>query len=134
MTHLYDWYSFPPTVAICCVRCGNRAQFSEDNTDRRPLPNQPIQGFSTCLGCGYHGHHAIHWPQQAYYQTDIRGQVLWAWDAQAVHVLIDYLSAGLRCEKDHLGYCSFLWHVPTHFKRAAVREDAVLKLKRLVSS
>jgi hypothetical protein len=59
--------------------------------------------------------------------------VLWAWDAQAVHVLIDYLSSGLRCEQDHPYYLFFLLHIPTHFKRAGVRDDVVLKLKRLVA-
>lgn len=132
MTYLYDWYRFPDTVSICCVRCGREAMFSEHRTGNSPPPRSPIPGRSTCLSCGYSGSHVVSWPENAYYKTDVRGHVLWAWSADAVEALIRYLAAKHRREKDYQGYFSFLLHLPTEFKKAEVREEAVQKLRHLL--
>lgn len=58
--------------------------------------------------------------------------MLWAWSAETVEVLLRYLAAKHRREKDYQGHLSFLLHLPTEFKKAEVREEAVLKLRRLL--
>ncbi len=134
MTHVYHWYRFPDTVSICCVRCGKEALFTQRRTGDRPPSHTPFSGSSTCLSCGYSGSHLVSWPESAYFKTDVRGHMLWAWSAETVHVLIQFLGAKLRREKDYQGHLSFLLHLPTEFKKAHVREEAVLKLQRLLSN
>ena len=132
MTHVYDWYKFPDTVSICCIRCGKAAAFSENRTGYRPAPQSPISGSSTCLFCGYSGSHTVFWPEDAYYKTDVRGHTIWAWSAETVEVLIQYLASKHRRAKGYDGHFAFLLHLPTVFKKAKVREEAVLKLQHLL--
>lgn len=95
--------------------------------------HQPLAvGRSTCRFCGYSGSHTVLWPEAAYYKTDVRGHVLWAWDMETAEALMQYLAVKHRNAKGYKGCFSFLLHVPTQFKKAKVRKEAVLKLRRLL--
>ncbi|MBX3711331.1 MAG: hypothetical protein KF800_05170 [Lysobacter sp.] len=133
MTHVYQWYSFPPAFSILCPRCGAEAIFTEEKGAFRHPPDTPIAGRSTCLSCGYNGSHAITWPDAAYNKAEVRGHVLWAWSAESTDVLIRFLASKERNEKDFPGHYAFLLHLPTVFKQAQMRDQAIAKLKKVLA-
>ncbi|MFZ5637643.1 MAG: hypothetical protein ACOY82_13770 [Pseudomonadota bacterium] len=134
MTHVCQWCSFPETVSIHCPRCGSEALFTETKGELRHPPGAPIAGSSRCLSCGYNGSHTIAWPDAAFYKVEIRGHLLWAWSADSTEVLIRFLASGQRDEKAFPGHVAFLLHLPTVFKRAGMRKEAVAKLRKLLAS
>ena len=133
MTHVYQWYGFPPTFSIHCPRCGAEAIFAEEKGPFRHPPDTQISGRSTCVSCGHNGSYSITWPDAAYYKVEVRGHVLWAWSAESTDVLIRFLASKQRNEKDFPGHHAFLLHLPTVFKRARMRDEAAAKLKKILA-
>ena len=53
-------------------------------------------GVSRCFRCHAVAAHRLRWPEDAYFQWDARGIVLYAWHPEHARVLLDYLGARLR--------------------------------------
>jgi hypothetical protein len=60
----------------------------------------PITGKLTCKACGLNGKATISWPEDAYYQFDINGQTVWAWNREYLLLLKDWVAAKVRNEDD----------------------------------
>jgi len=86
-------------------------------------------GICKCPNCGYLNKHKLNFPEQAYYQTEVAGSVLWGWNRQDVCDLRDYLSAK---DRRRWQFSPFIWRVPAKFKLAKHRDEAVKKLERLL--
>jgi len=68
------------------------------------------------------------WPDDAYYQWDIRGRTLWAWSAEHALVLRDYLRSNDRDPEKYGEYAGALRHMPKDFLTAKVRDEAVKRI------
>lgn len=91
-------------------------------------------GTVTCSDCHKRQKHILSWPEDAFYQTEVRGQVLWAFNRESLVALRDYLASTERDKARQNTWKNFLLNVPTYFLKAKVRDEAVKKLNRLLSS
>jgi hypothetical protein len=93
----------------------------------------PVWGVCTCGSCGYRAKHQLQWPEDAFYATEIRGQLLWAWNRTQVVALRAYIASTDRTytgiARDHFW---FLRYVPKHFLEVKHRAEALKKLDRLL--
>lgn len=88
-------------------------------------------GTVSCLACGIRRKHILSWPSDAFYQTEYRGQVLWAFHRESAVDLRDYIAS---TDRDRTAYKwrSFLRHIPNAFLDASAREHVVKLLNRLI--
>ncbi|MBW3625566.1 MAG: hypothetical protein KY468_19400 [Armatimonadetes bacterium] len=105
-------------------------------SDNKVLPRDHFRrkGNITCSECGKVGRHHLIWPDDAFYQCDVRGHTLWAWTRRHVTVLKAYIESREREVDAHLpyGFSNFILHVPKFFLLAKNRELAVKKLSNLL--
>jgi len=91
-------------------------------------------GVCTCGSCGYRAKHEFQWPEDAYYKTEVRGQMLWAWGRDEAEALRAYIASPDRkftgIARTHFW---FLRHVPKHFLEVKHRTEALKKLDRLLA-
>ena len=85
-----------------------------------------------CHACGCRRKHSLKWPDEAYFQIDYKGKVLWAFDRETALVLLDYVRSESR-QRDGK-WKAFLLHIPSHFLRKKAREDVSKKLSKLLLS
>ena len=89
------------------------------------------RGAIMCAGCGLRKKHELDWPHDAYFQTDHRGHLLWAFNREALVDLRDFVASEQRRFEDYTwGWC--LRHVPAVFLTAKARSAVVKKLDRLL--
>ncbi len=120
----------PAPVAIRCPKCGHEAIY---RGQRYPV-RQEKQGPCVCPSCGFNAEkHPLRWPEEAYYQCEIDGKILWAWSRGYAAALKDFLASGTREPRDYPGYEHFLFHVPKEFLFAKRRDTAVHRLTRLLN-
>jgi len=88
--------------------------------------------------------HNLKWPEEAYFQINYKGQVLWAFDRKYALKLLSYIESKER-KKRIVGYSGkpwntiisqdwFLRHIPEHFQTAKARPEIVKKLKSILGS
>ena len=53
-------------------------------------------GVVRCPACHLVARHALRWPEDAFFQWQVRGERLWAWDAEHALVLLDYVRSSIR--------------------------------------
>lgn len=53
-------------------------------------------GIVKCTRCHLVAIHLVRWPDDAFYQWEIRGVTLWAWSREHAHVLLTYLAGSER--------------------------------------
>ena len=78
------------------------------------------QGVIRCMSCGYLRKHVLDWPENAYFQIEHRGDVLWAFDRETAVVLRDYIASNMRSRRGQR-YSGFLRKVPKQFLSAKAR-------------
>jgi hypothetical protein len=89
-------------------------------------------GSVTCQSCGYRKKHSLNWPDEAYFQIDYKGKVLWAFDRESATVLRDYVRSETR-QRDGK-WKAFLLHIPSHFLKKKAREEVSKKPGKLLLS
>jgi hypothetical protein len=89
-------------------------------------------GSVTCRSCGCRKKHSLNWPDEAYFQIDYKGKILWAFDRESATVLLDYIRSGIR-HRDRK-WKAFLLHVPSHFLKKKARDEVTRKLGKLLSA
>lgn len=90
------------------------------------------QGSCLCDACGYRRPHRARWPDDAYYQIEHKGQVLWAADRRAAVALADFVAATDRTPMLQSGWGNMLKRIPTHFLTAQNKGAVEKKLRRLL--
>ncbi len=88
-------------------------------------------GTVVCRNCSLRRKHTLSWPNDAYFQIDSRGKVLWAYHRESAIDLRNYLES---VDRKQSGYKweLFLRHVPGDFLVAGLREQQVKLLDRLL--
>jgi hypothetical protein len=81
----------------------------------------PIMGVLKCPACTALRKHRLDWPRDAFYQVNVDGKQLWAWDRRSLAFIRDHIEKLDRPKRHH----PLLRHLPTHFL-VAKRRDAVL--------
>ena len=86
-------------------------------------------GLVQCSNCHYNVKHKLHWPNDAYWQWSIRGEVLWAWDKEHAQIILNYVKMEVRPSR----YSYNLRYIPSHFLSAKVRDLVVKNIERSVN-
>jgi len=84
-------------------------------------------GLVQCSYCHSNSKHKLNWPSDAYWQWEIRGELLWAWDKGHAKVILNFVKEKNRPSR----YSYNLKHIPSHFLSAKVRD---LVVQRMVQS
>jgi hypothetical protein len=82
-------------------------------------------GVALCSKCHAQYAYEVSWPADAYYQWEIRGHILWAYNREHTRVLLDFIESKERDPGRFPGYAKSLTKLPTEFITAKVREDIV---------
>jgi hypothetical protein len=88
-------------------------------------------GSVDCSQCGLRQIHHLKWPQDAYYQIEYKGQILWAFDRETANELKEYILSKDR-DRAKFQWQFFLLHVPAIFLKQNAREEIVKKLEKLL--
>jgi sarcosine oxidase delta subunit len=88
------------------------------------------RGAVVCPACGLRRRHDLMWPTDAWFQCEVRGDVLWAFHRESTIALRDFVASKKRKRSR---WSSFLLHVPTVFLTANVRDEVVAKLDGLLA-
>ena len=100
---------------------------SKDNgEDGYPLLTN---GLVRCSHCHINTKHRLNWPQDAYWQWNIRGELLWAWDKNNAFEILAFIKATQRPTRKYTS----LRYIPSHFLSAKVRELVVNKMQKSLS-
>ena len=86
-------------------------------------------GLVQCQNCYANSKHTLHWPIDAYWQWEIRGELLWAWDKAHAQMILDHVRKKTRPSRSS----NYLRYIPSHFLSSKVRELVVRKLERGVN-
>lgn len=92
------------------------------------------KGTSICQSCNRRKKHVLNWPKDAFFQTEVRGKALWAYDRKSLIALRNYVTATERDKTRHISHFCFLLHVPTYFLTSKVRSETIKKLDRLLAN
>lgn len=87
-------------------------------------------GLVQCSHCHTNKKHKLHWPDDAYWQWEIRGELLWAWDRDHAKEILAYVKKTVRPSRHsyHLRY------VPSHFLSSKVRDLVVQKMENKLNT
>lgn len=80
-------------------------------------------GVIKCGECHFVGEHRLRWPLDAYYQWEIRGNTLWAFNAEHARVLVEFLGGKERDVTRFPQYARSLMEVPGVFLSSKLRDD-----------
>lgn len=89
------------------------------------------EGAVACNVCGLRARHGLDWPNDAWFQIEYRGQVLWAFHRESAEELRKYIASEDRSREGYR-WALFLRHIPTPFLTAKAREAVVQRLDRLL--
>ena len=87
-------------------------------------------GLVQCSNCHSNRKHKLSWPNDAYWQWDIRGEILWAWDKNHALIILSFVKETSRPSR----HSPNLKYVPSHFLSAKVRELIVQKMERSINA
>lgn len=73
----------------------------------------------------------LNWQKDAYYQTTIKNQVLWAFDKEHLLNIKKFIQSNHRNEKAYRNH-HYLFHLPTIFKEHKNRDEVVKKIDKLL--
>jgi hypothetical protein len=85
-------------------------------------------GLIRCSHCYIHQKHTLNWPQDAYWQWQIRGETLWAWDKPHAQAILNHIQQAQRPPRNSYG----LRYIPSHFLTAKVRDLVVKKITETI--
>ena len=101
--------------------------------DRQRYRGDSKLGTILCPSCHLKKKGELRWPKQAFYQCDIRGRKLWAWNRAHTVALRDFVITPHRMNPAYeRPIQSFLKTVPTHFLSARCRKLVLKRLERLL--
>jgi hypothetical protein len=98
----------------------HREQFTRENERYR------VSSIIKCTSCYLVDAYLSDWPQDAYFQWDIRGHTLWAYSREHAKVLLEFIKSTERDETQFGSYEKSLRKLPTHFISAKMR-DLIVK-------
>ncbi len=87
-------------------------------------------GLVQCSHCHTNRKHKLNWPTDAYWQWEIRGRILRAWDKEHARIILDFVKATARPSRRSYR----LRYIPSHFLSAKVRDLVVHKMERSFDS
>lgn len=90
------------------------------------------RGVVRCSACHHVGVHVLRWPQDAWFQWDVRGTRLWALDEAHARVLLAYVESLLRDPWHHPGYRRSLQRLPAVILAARNRALVAKKIRTLL--
>jgi hypothetical protein len=98
--------------------------------DMNPSPGESnVLGIVNCPACGLRRRHLLHWPQDAFYQCAVRGEILWGWTRAHLVAIRDHVASAQRVEApDALP----VGKLPSHFLTAKHRPDVLKAIERLL--
>ena len=108
------------------------SDWARSSTWRCRLAHFPL-GTLTCKRCRSKRRHELSWPNDAWFQCEIRGELLWAFDRTSALMLRDYLASDDR-KTGKYEQARFLRYIPSKCKTAKVRALVLKKLGRLLES
>mgnify|MGYP001270350473 FL=1 len=145
----YEYYSWPTNIVAKCPKCRSRIEFNAvtpENYVKDPISggysiakqplNTQILGKGACSKCA-HQTSQILWPADAYFQTEIAGGSVWAWNEKYLLVLRakvagDRVLERQLCLQDSL-YRYFLSRLPKHVVVKRHRERLLHKLNGFIA-
>jgi hypothetical protein len=89
------------------------------------------RGLVECDVCREHLIHTLVWPEDAWWQWSIRGNVLWAWDRKHAEQILEYVRATDRPARSTSGP---IGSIPSHFLSAKVRGAVVKAIERKLAA
>jgi len=83
-------------------------------------------GLLRCDRCHTQRRHRLDWPADAYWDFELRGERLWAWDREHALAILAYVERTLRPSRRS----PRLRHVPSFFFGARVRDEVARAIRR----
>ena len=87
-------------------------------------------GLIQCSHCHSNRKHTLNWPIDAYWQWEIQGELLWAWDTEHAQIILNFVKETSRPSR----HSPSLKYIPSHFLSAKVRELVVQKIERSLNA
>ena len=90
-------------------------------------------GTLRCTTCCLKHKRRLCWPEDAYYQCEVRGDRLWAWSEEHAQMLRDFIQCKRRLKPaQEIENQPFLKVIPTKFLVAKNRKSVLQQLNRLL--
>lgn len=106
---------------------------SDSNRHHRHGPDTSGNGYPVlshglirCPSCHLNRKHHLDWPQEAFWQWEIRGKSLWAWDRMHALKLLEQIESKQRRHTN----ASSLYRIPSFFLEAKVRDQLTKKMRK----
>ncbi len=142
MTTINQWLGWPDKISVNCPMCGSKADVIDlkqiiirIGPSTRPKEKQYTDYFNanvSCLNCGLTKQKKFQWPVDAYYQGNVKGKVLWAWNLEHAKVINEFISSTSRYYRKYK-FSSSLYHLPEHFKLSKNRGACLKTLDRMIT-
>lgn len=87
-------------------------------------------GLVQCSGCHSNRKHKLNWPCDAYWQWEIRSELLWAWDKRHAQIILNFVRETSRPSRHSYS----LKYIPSYFLSAKVRDLVVQKMEHSVNA
>ncbi len=87
-------------------------------------------GLVHCSKCYSNSKHKLNWPNDAFWQWDIRGKLLWAWDERHAQTIRRYLRQYIRGSRRSPS----LKYIPSHFLSSKVREQVIKEMDKSLNA
>jgi hypothetical protein len=91
-------------------------------------------GVTQCRECHAQYAYEVSWPDDAYFQWEIRGHTLWACNREHAQVLLEFISSKVREPHHFPGYEKSLTKLPTEFIGSKVRDDVIKAITRTLEN
>ena len=141
MTEIYEHALLHGPLDIVCPRCGGRAVFSTRHNKALPVTLKTADGTIKadnrdgqvrCTACSHVAAHTLAWPDQAWFQVEYKGQVLWAKDQAMMIEIRRFIAAG--ADRNAIGKTSEWWRyllrIPSIFLSARARDPILKKIDK----
>ncbi len=86
------------------------------------------EGVVKCSECHLVARHTLRWPHEAYYQWQVRGSTLWAFNLDHARVLGEFLGSKERDITRFPQYARNLMKLPAEILSAKARDDVAKEL------
>ncbi len=110
---------------------GYRRNMWEHSQYKRSNHQLDIGSFS-CSSCKSQKFHYLNWPEDAHFQIEYKGKILWAYNRESCRELQSFIASNDRKENKY-NWASFLLHIPSIFKSKKARELVSKKLTKALS-
>jgi len=87
-------------------------------------------GLVQCPHCHSNRKHKLNWPSDAYWQWEIRSELLWAWDKEHAKIILNFVKETKRPSRRSPS----LKYIPSHFLSAKVRDLVVQKMESSINA